>query len=155
MARYVVNITAGGRATSLLVVLSPSQPCLALVDAVKARLASVASKLDFPASDSFAITLHLDNVDVPILDPEDLISDVLPDTKEACYAVIEVSQRIAILAYSVQSTTASLDVYIRPLYPMLWWFSGDLYAILNGLTDSFPGPRERSVTVVHPLTPHQ
>jgi hypothetical protein len=92
MARYVVKVTADDRATSLLVVLSPSQLCLALVDAVKARLASIASKLNLSISDNLTITLHLENVDGPILDPEDLLSDVLPNVNEVCYAVIEVSR---------------------------------------------------------------
>jgi hypothetical protein len=92
MARYVVIVTAGDRTASLLVILSPSQLCLALVDAVKARLAPIASKLNLCISDSLTITLHLGNSDGPILDPEDLLSDVLPDANEVCYAVVEVSR---------------------------------------------------------------
>jgi hypothetical protein len=92
MARYVVIVTAGDRTASLLVILSPSQLCSALVDAVKARLASITSKLNLPISDNLTITLHLENTDGPILDPEDLLSDVLPDVNEVCCAVIEVSR---------------------------------------------------------------
>jgi hypothetical protein len=92
MARYVVKVTADDRTASLLVILSPSQLCSALIDAVKARLASIASKLNLSVSDNLTITLHLENADGPILDPEDLLSDVLPDANEVCYAVIEVSR---------------------------------------------------------------
>lgn len=91
MTRYVVKVAAGERTASLLVVLSSSQLCLALLDAVKARLPTVAAKLGLSNTANLRITLHLDDADGPILDLEDLLSDVLPNEKEVCFAVIDVS----------------------------------------------------------------
>jgi hypothetical protein len=93
MARYTVNVAAGGRRASLLVVLSPSQLCSALHDSIKSRLPALATKLALTDTEHSHITLHLNTKDGPMLDLEDLLSDVLPDPNEAVYAVIDVSHR--------------------------------------------------------------
>jgi hypothetical protein len=93
MARYTVNVAAGGRRASLLVVLSSSQLCSALHDSVTSRLPALATKLGLTDAKQPQITLHLERDDGPMLDLEDLLSDVLPDPKETVYAVIDVSDR--------------------------------------------------------------
>ena len=87
MPRYVVNVVADGRTTSLLIVLPPSALTLSLVEKIKARLPS----LNFPADSE--LTLRLDAPDGPILDVEDLLSEALPDaTKEQLFAVINLAE---------------------------------------------------------------
>ncbi|KAF9695209.1 hypothetical protein EKO04_006853 [Ascochyta lentis] len=88
MARYIVKVASGGQTASLLVVLSPSQLCSALVDMIKTRLPTVASKLRLTTTNELHIALHLDSEDGPMLDTEDLLSDVLPDAKGTVYAVV-------------------------------------------------------------------
>jgi hypothetical protein len=90
MARYTVNVAAGERRASLLVVLSPSQLCSALQNSVTSRLPALANKLNLTDTKAVQMTLHLNTEDGPMLDVEDLLSDVLPDPNEAVYAVIEV-----------------------------------------------------------------
>ena len=87
MARYTVTVAAGERRASLLVVLSPSQLCSALRDRVKSRLPD----LGLTAAKGAHITLHLNTEDGPMLDVEDLLSDVLPNAEETVYAVVHVS----------------------------------------------------------------
>jgi hypothetical protein len=140
MARYVVIVTAGDRTASLLVILSPSQLCSALVDAVKARLAPIASKLNLSISDNSTITLHLGNSDGPILDPEDLLSDVLPDANEVCYAVIEVSRNNPNSAtddsMSTNFSSRSKDLHDTPITNLF----DDLNTCITGLADIFSTP---------------
>ncbi|KAI5374009.1 hypothetical protein J4E82_007283 [Alternaria postmessia] len=92
MARYTVNVAAGGRRASLLVVLSSSQLCSALHDSVTSRLPALATKLGLTDAKQPQITLHLERDDGPMLDLEDLLSDVLPDPKETVYAVIDIHE---------------------------------------------------------------
>jgi hypothetical protein len=81
MARYVVKIVVGGRTASVLVVLPNTAPVLALVDKIKARLPGL--RLGVTSTTDIELTLHINEADGPILDTEDLLSDVLPDyTKE-------------------------------------------------------------------------
>ena len=91
MARYVVKVASGGQTASLLVVLSPSQLCSALMDTIRTRLPAVASKLGLATTNGLHINLHLDSEDGPMLDTKNLLSDVLPDAKVTVYAVIDVS----------------------------------------------------------------
>jgi hypothetical protein len=91
MARYTVNVAAGDRRASLLVVLSPSQLCSALLNTVKSRLPPLSSKFGITDAKNARVTLHLNTEDGPMLDLEDLLSDCLPDPKEVVYAVIDVS----------------------------------------------------------------
>lgn len=91
MARYVVKVASGGQTASLLVVLSPSQLCSALLDTIRTRLPTIASKLGLAITNDLDISLHLDSEDGPLLDTEDLLSDVLPSAKGTIYAVITVS----------------------------------------------------------------
>jgi hypothetical protein len=91
MARYTVNVVARGRRASLLVVLSPSQPCSALHDSVTSRMPILTSKLHLTDAKTPQVTLHLRAEDGPMLHLQDLLSDVLPDPEEAVYAVIDVS----------------------------------------------------------------
>ena len=93
MARYTVKVAAGERRASLLVVLSPSQLCSALLSSVTSRLPSVATRLGLSDVKGAQITLHLNTDDGPMLDVEDLLSDVLPNADETVYAVIDVSRR--------------------------------------------------------------
>ena len=93
MARYTVNVAAGGRRASLLVVLSPSQLCSALHDGIRSRLPTLADKLGITDTKEPRITLHLKGEDGPMLDIEDLLSDVLPNPEEIVYAIIDVSRR--------------------------------------------------------------
>ncbi|KAF1833256.1 hypothetical protein BDW02DRAFT_599244 [Decorospora gaudefroyi] len=93
MARYIVSVAAGGRRATLLVVLSPSQLCSALFDTVKSRLPTLANKLAIVSTrDIMKITLHLNAEDGPLLDVEDLLSDVLPDPKKVVFAVVDTEQ---------------------------------------------------------------
>ncbi|KAF2789615.1 hypothetical protein K505DRAFT_341133 [Melanomma pulvis-pyrius CBS 109.77] len=87
MARYVVNVVAAGRTTSILVILSSSAIVLSLVDKIKARLPSL--NLGITSDTNLELTLHINAPDGPILDEEDLLSDILPDsTKEQLFAVV-------------------------------------------------------------------
>jgi len=90
MARYVVNVVSGGQTVSLLFVHSPSQLCSELLDNVRTRLPTVASKLGLTTTSSLAISLHADGADGPMVDVEYLLGDVLPDSKDPIFAVIEV-----------------------------------------------------------------
>lgn len=56
-----------------------------MLDKVKSRLNSLNIGI---RSSNVEVTLHLNAQDGPILDPEDLLSDALPDTGEKVYAVI-------------------------------------------------------------------
>jgi len=87
MARYTVKVAAGERRASLLVVLSPSQLCSALHDRIASRLPA----LGLTAVEAAQVTLHLNTEDGPMLDVEDLLSDVLPNAEETVYAVVHVS----------------------------------------------------------------
>ena len=91
MARYIVKVTSNGQTASLLIVLSPSHLCSVLVDIIHSRLPTVASKLGLAATNGLHITLHLNSEDGPVIDTENLLSDVLPDATETVYAVITVS----------------------------------------------------------------
>ncbi|KAH6622099.1 hypothetical protein C7974DRAFT_216154 [Boeremia exigua] len=92
MARRIVKVMFGGQAASLLVVLSSSQLCSALADTVRTRLPTIASKLGLATTDGLHISLHLESETGPMLDPEDLLCDVLLDTKETICAVIVQAQ---------------------------------------------------------------
>jgi hypothetical protein len=118
MTRYIVEVIAGDRTASLVVVLSSSQPCSALIDAVKARLASIASKLNLSVSDNLTITLHLEEHDGPILDPGDLLHEVLPYTNEICCAVIEVNLNNPDFASSEDSMETDSSLSISQSYQM-------------------------------------
>jgi hypothetical protein len=72
-SRYTVKFVSGERRSSLLVLLSPSQPCSALIDAVKKRV---------PEITGTDATLYLDEADGPQLYAEDTLADVLPGAKE-------------------------------------------------------------------------
>lgn len=89
MARYIVKVASGGQIASLLLVLSPSQLCSALLDTVKSRLPTVASQLGLTTLSDLHITLHLNSERGPMLDIEDLLSDILPDAQGTIYAVVE------------------------------------------------------------------
>jgi len=93
MARYTVSVAAGGRKASLLVVLSPSQLCSALHDSIRSRLPTLADALGITDIKEPRITLHLKGEDGPMLDIEDLLSDVLPNPEEIVHAIIDVSRR--------------------------------------------------------------
>ena len=91
MARYIVKIASNGQTASLLVVLSPSQLCSALLDTIQTRLPTVASKLGLGTTEGLHISLHLDSEDGPLIDTKNLLSDVLPNATETVFAVIAVS----------------------------------------------------------------
>jgi len=78
-------VAPDGGTLSLLVALSPSQLCAALRDKIRSRLPGLRLGLTAPDAD---VTLHLDAADGPILDTEDLLSDVLTNDKDVVYAVI-------------------------------------------------------------------
>ncbi|KAF2996796.1 hypothetical protein E8E13_000636 [Curvularia kusanoi] len=108
MPRYRVRVVLGGQTASLLVVLSEDQLCSALRDTVRRRLPTIASKLGLTADNEVdvQITLHLDTVDGPVVDTEDLLSDALPDYKETVFAVIEQSR--------MQSATTNTEPPVQP-----------------------------------------
>lgn len=85
-ARYTVKFVAGEHQGSLLVVLSPSQPCSALCDAVRKRRKDL-------TLDGVEATIHLEEAAGPELYAEDALSDVLPGAKEAVVVVFKVSTR--------------------------------------------------------------
>ncbi len=91
MARFIVNAIAGTRSASLLIIISPSDLCSVLLDAIKKRLPTVASRLSLTDTANLQISLHLNHMDGPILDLEDLLSDVFNGTEQTVYAVINVS----------------------------------------------------------------
>ena len=87
MVRYVVKVVVDGRTASVLVVLPDTALVLTLVDKIKARLPGL--NLGVTSTTDLDLTLHINEADSPILDTEDLLSDVLPDsTKEQLVAVI-------------------------------------------------------------------
>jgi hypothetical protein len=81
-SRYTVKFVTGERRGSLLVLLSPSQPCSALTDAVKKRVPEVTETV---------ASLHLEEADGPQLYGEDTLSNVLPGAEETAVVVFEVS----------------------------------------------------------------
>ena len=84
MVRYVANVVVDGRTTRFAVILPESAQVSALRDKLKDRLYEFRL-----GSQEESLVLHLDAVDGPILDPEDLLSDVLPDPKaEELFAVL-------------------------------------------------------------------
>lgn len=89
-ARYTVKFVAGERRGSLLVLLPPSQPCSALVDAVRDRL--VTAKTPVPHLDLSEVdaSLHLEEPDGPELYAADTLSHVLPDARETVVVVFQV-----------------------------------------------------------------
>ncbi|KAJ4353723.1 uncharacterized protein N0V89_005453 [Didymosphaeria variabile] len=85
MARYTVTVVQpSGRLTRLLIVLSPEQLCSDLVDKIESRISSLN-----PAASYGTFTLRLNTADGPILDPEDLLLDALPDAIDVVFAVID------------------------------------------------------------------
>ncbi|KAL1608137.1 hypothetical protein SLS60_003076 [Paraconiothyrium brasiliense] len=85
MARYTVAVVLpNGQSTRLLIVLSPEHLCSALIDKIKSRISGLN-----PAVSHGTFTLRLNAADGPILDPEDLLRDALPDAIDVVFAVIE------------------------------------------------------------------
>ncbi|CAN9388920.1 unnamed protein product [Alternaria sp. RS040] len=120
MARYTVNVAGGGRRASLLVVLSPYQLCSALHDRVKSRLPALATKLGLTDAKQPQITLHLERNDGPMLDLEDLLSDVLPDPKETVYAVVDIHEEQSASSIPPQLATSggsTKTLHIRVITP--------------------------------------
>jgi uncharacterized protein YegL len=86
MARYAVQVVVpDGRTFRLLIILSPGEQCSALRDKVKSRISAL--NLGLTSAD-VEINLHLDASDGPLLDTEDLLSDVLPDATDKVYAIV-------------------------------------------------------------------
>jgi hypothetical protein len=98
LARYTVKFVAAERQGSLLVLLSPSQPCSALCDAVRKRR----NDLNL---DGVEATLHLEDADGPELYPADSLSDILPGAKETVVVVFQVSTRSCSLSRQPASST--------------------------------------------------
>ncbi|KAF7673903.1 hypothetical protein GT037_007669 [Alternaria burnsii] len=120
MARYTVNVAARGRRASLLVVLSPSQLCSALHDRVKSRLPALATKLGLTDAKQPQITLHLERNDGPMLNLEELLSDVLPDPKETVYAVVDIHEEQSASSIPPQLATSGRStktLHIRVITP--------------------------------------
>jgi hypothetical protein len=99
MARYTVKFVAGERRGSLLVVLSPTQPCSALIDAVITRLSSPKGPEGLAYLSQSDATLHLEEPDGPMLYLADILSDVLPDAKETVVVVFQVNGTLLPLIY--------------------------------------------------------
>lgn len=103
-ARYTVKFVAGERRGSLLVMLSPTQPCARLIDAVKKRI---------PDVNDIDATLHLEEPDGPELYPEDTLSDVLPGAKEIVVVVFQVSSTQPLgIVYAIQHC-GEMDVQLH------------------------------------------
>ena len=137
MARYTIKVASGGQTASLLVVLSPDQLCSALVDAIRKRLPTIASKLNLATTNNLHINLHLDKEDGPMLDAEDLLSNVLPGADETVFAVIEVSiiastHDVALHVTRLTSLCSRPRLSPQPLLPTIRMLS----RLLN-LTNSF------------------
>jgi hypothetical protein len=96
MERYTVKYVAGERKGSLLIALSPTQPCSALVDAVKIRLPTFPTKQEHLDVRDLDATLHLEEPDGPMLYAADPLSDVLPGAKEIVVVVFQVSEVILV-----------------------------------------------------------
>lgn len=67
MARFTVKFVAGERRGSLLIPLSPTEPCSSLVDAVKSRLSSFKGQPELSSVKDVDATLHLEDEDGPML----------------------------------------------------------------------------------------
>jgi hypothetical protein len=106
MARYTVKFVAGERQGSLLILLSPSQPCSALCDAVRMRRKDL-------SLDGIEATLHLEDADGPELYPGDALSDVLPGAKETVVVVFEVSTRSCSLSRQLQPSWTTLEASVQ------------------------------------------
>ena len=82
MERYKVTVTIDGKETRLLIPMLPVSPVSSLATQVKLRIGRLGI-----GTNSTEFTLHLEQADGPILDADDLLSDVLPDPKnERLYA---------------------------------------------------------------------
>ncbi|PZD25093.1 hypothetical protein A1F97_07973 [Pyrenophora tritici-repentis] len=93
MESYTVRVIAEGRSQRLLVVLSPSQLCSALVDSVRSQLPTLTTSLQLSDTKDYQISLHFTAEDGPRLNMEDLLSDTLPDPRE----VVETTLRIRVV----------------------------------------------------------
>ena len=151
MARYTVKVAAGGRTASLLIVLSPSQLCSALLDTVKNRLPTLTTKLALTNVDQLHITLHLDAEDGPMLDLEDLLSDVLPDPKETVYAVINVSHPGHSLSIASPLWSWGLSFQIATLYSQgLFWGTWRSFIIILTKLQAQEGISDTSALCARP-----
>ena len=82
MERYKVTVTIDGKETRLLIPMLSASPVSSLATQVKLRIGRLGIGIN-----STEFTLHLEQADGPILDADDLLSDVLPDPKnERLYA---------------------------------------------------------------------
>jgi hypothetical protein len=92
MARYTVKYAAGERRGSLLVLLPPTKPCPALIDAVKTRFSSDKTPPELNNLQHLDASLHLEESNGPMLYSEDRRSDVLSDATEIVVVVFQVSK---------------------------------------------------------------
>jgi hypothetical protein len=92
MARYTVEFVAGGRRGSLLIPLSPTEPCSSLIDSVKSRLSSIKNQPELSSIKDIDVTLQLGDEDDRMLYLADTLSDVLYGAKETVVVVFEIGQ---------------------------------------------------------------
>ncbi|KAF2824079.1 hypothetical protein CC86DRAFT_421855 [Ophiobolus disseminans] len=102
-ARYTVKFVAGEQRGSLLVLLSPSQLCSALVDAVKKRVPDLNARVG-----NINATLHLEEPDGPELDLEDVLSDILPGAKETVVVIFQIQKVVQSTSKPTGSTAVSI-----------------------------------------------
>jgi hypothetical protein len=76
----------------MLVPLSPTEPCSALIEAVKSRLPRPRTQQEHVDVKDADATLHLEDPDGPMLYAADTLSDVLPGAKEPVVVVFQVRE---------------------------------------------------------------
>ncbi|KAA8625902.1 hypothetical protein PtrSN002B_006033 [Pyrenophora tritici-repentis] len=122
MESYTVRVIAEGRSQRLLVVLSPSQLCSALVDSVRSQLPTLTTSLQLSDTKDYQISLHFTAEDGPRLNMEDLLSDTLPDPREVVYAVVDgiaPEQVSSQLTLTHRSKSSETTLRIRVVTPEL------------------------------------
>jgi hypothetical protein len=92
MERYTVKYVAGERRGSIIIALSPTEPCSALIEAVKTRLPIDTTQHEHLDVNDLDATLHLEDPDGPMLYAGDTLSDILPAAKETVVVVFKVRE---------------------------------------------------------------
>jgi hypothetical protein len=110
MERYTVKYVAGERRGSMLIALSPTEPCSALIDAVKTRLPIRTTQHEHPDVKDLDATLHLEDPGGPMLYAGDPLSDVLPGAKETVVVVFQMSAREIILLTRTRALRALIAI---------------------------------------------
>jgi hypothetical protein len=88
MERYTVKFVAGERRGSLLIPLSPTEPCSSLIDSVKSRLSSIKNHPELSGIKDFDAILHLEDEDGPMLSLPTLSPMCFPERKKQSWSFL-------------------------------------------------------------------